>query len=156
MLKGLLESVSDRVNMVNSPVIAQERGIKVVESKSNRAEDFASCITVRVKGCVDRLIAGAVFHGGQPRIVRIDDFMLEAIPDGPTIFIQNRDQAGVVGLVGTVLGEEGINISRMQLALVRERGEALMLVNVDARPKESVMERIRSEPHIISAQLVEL
>jgi D-3-phosphoglycerate dehydrogenase len=156
MLKGLLESVSDRVNMVNAPVIAQERGIKVVESKSSRPENFTSGITVRVKGCMDRLIGGAVFHGGQPRIVRIDDFMLEAIPDGPTVFIQNRDQAGVVGLVGTVLGEEGINISRMQLALVRERNEAAMLVNVDARPDESVMERIRSVPHIISAQLVEL
>jgi len=120
-LKGLLESVSDRVNMVNAPVIAQDLGIKVVESKVSRPQDFASGLVLRVKGSVDRLIAGAVFHGGQPRIVRIDDFMLEAIPEGPTLFLQNRDQPGVVGTVGTLLGEEGINISRMQLALVRER-----------------------------------
>ncbi|MCZ6782009.1 MAG: phosphoglycerate dehydrogenase, partial [Proteobacteria bacterium] len=64
MLKGLLEPVSDLVNMVNAPVIAQERGITVVESKASRRMDFASTITVRVTGCVDRLIAGAVFHGG--------------------------------------------------------------------------------------------
>jgi D-3-phosphoglycerate dehydrogenase len=156
VLKGLLESVSDRVNMVNAPLIAQERGIRVVESKSSRPMDFASAITTRVRGCVDRLIAGAIFHGGQPRIVRIDDFMLEAIPEGPTILLHNHDQAGVVGAVGNCLGEAGINISRMQLALVRERAEAAMLVNVDQSPPDEVMEQLRALPHMITAQLVEL
>ncbi|MEE2664038.1 MAG: phosphoglycerate dehydrogenase [Myxococcota bacterium] len=155
-LKGVLESATDRVNMVNAPVIAQDRGIKVVESKASRPLDFASAITVRVVGSVDRLIAGAVFHGGQPRIVRIDDFMMEAIPDGPTLLLLNQDQPGVVGTVGTILGEEGINISRMQLALVRERNEAAMLVNVDQSPQEAVLERLRAIPFMISAQLVEL
>jgi D-3-phosphoglycerate dehydrogenase len=156
VLKGLLEPVSDRVNMVNAPLIAQERGIKLIESKVSRPQDFASCITVRVKGTVDRLIAGAVFHGGQPRIVRIDDFMLEAIPDGPTLFLTNHDEPGVVGTVGTILGDGGINISRMQLALVPERKEAAMLVNVDALPSREVMERLRNVPHMIAAQMVEL
>jgi len=156
VLKGLLESVSDRVNMVNAPLIAQERGIKVVESKASRPRDFASTITTRVRSSVDRLIAGAIFHGGQPRIVRIDDFMLEVIPDGPTLLLHNHDRPGVVGTVGTILGEEGINIARMQLALVRERGEAAMLVNVDQRPDDRVMERLRNLPNMIAAQLVEL
>ena len=118
--------------------------------------DFTSAISTRVSGCLNRLIVGAIFHGGQPRIVRIDDFMLEAIPEGPTLLLQNRDQPGVVGTVGAVLGEAGINISRMQLALVRERSEAAMLVNVDNAPDESVMERLRELPHMISAQLVDL
>ncbi len=156
VLKGLLESTSDRVNMVNAPLIAQERGIKIIESKVSRAQDFASCITVRVKGTVDRLIAGAVFHGGQPRIVRIDDFMLEAIPEGPTLFLQNHDEPGVVGTVGTVLGDGGINISRMQLALVPERREAAMLVNVEPTPGPEVMERLRNVSHVTSAKIVEL
>ena len=111
---------------------------------------------MRVKGTVDRLIAGAVFHGGQPRIVRIDDFMLEAIPEGPTLFLQNHDVPGVVGTVGTILGEGGINISRMQLALVTERKEAAMLVNVSGLPGPDVMKRLRDIPHMITAQLVEL
>ncbi len=156
VLKGLLESVSDRVNMVNAPVVAQERGIKVVESKSNRPFDFASTITTRVRGCEDRLVAGAVFHGAQPRIVRVDDFMLEAIPEGPTIFLQNQDQPGVVGQVGRALGDAGINISRMQLALVPERGEAAMLVNVDPAPDEGVLEKLRALPHMLAVQLVDL
>jgi D-3-phosphoglycerate dehydrogenase len=156
VLKGLLESVSDHVNMVNAPVIAQEHGIKVIESKASRTESFASAITTRVVGCDDRLIAGAVFEGHQPRIVRIDDFMLEAIPEGPTLLIFNEDRPGVVGTVGTLLGEMGINISRMQLALNRERAEAAMLVNVDASPSPKVLEALRAAPQVISAQLLEL
>jgi D-3-phosphoglycerate dehydrogenase len=156
VLKGLLESVTDRVNMVNAPVIAREHGIKVIESKSSRTQDFASTITTRMRGCLDRLIAGAVFHGVQPRIVRIDDFILEAIPEGFALLVHNHDRPGVVGHVGTILGEAGVNISRMQLALQRERGEAAMLVNVDERPAAAVMERLRNLPHVISAQLVEL
>jgi D-3-phosphoglycerate dehydrogenase len=156
VLKGLLESVTDQVNMVNAPVVAQQHGIKVVESKSNRSQDFASAITTRVVGCLDRLIEGAIFHGGQPRIVRIDDFMLEAIPEGPTLFIQNHDEPGVVGTVGTALGKAGINISRMQLGLVTERREAAMLVNIDAAPDRAVLEDLRSLPNMISVQLVDL
>lgn len=156
VLKGLLESVTDRVNMVNAPILAQERGIKVVESKASRPTDFASTITTRVRGCVDRLIAGAIFHGGQPRIVRVDDFMLEAIPEGPTILIHNRDETGVVGNVGQVLGDARVNISRMQLGLVPERSEAAMLVNVGPAPDDAVMERLRGLSHVISAQLVDL
>jgi D-3-phosphoglycerate dehydrogenase len=156
VLKGLLESVTDRVNMVNAPVVAQERGIKVIESKASRTRDFASAITTRVRGCVDRLIAGAIFQGGQPRIVRIDDFMLEAIPEGPTLFITNHDRPGVVGMVGTILGDAGINIARMQLALVPERGEAAMLVNIGHVPGADVLEKLRSLPNMIAVQLVEL
>jgi D-3-phosphoglycerate dehydrogenase len=156
VLKGLLESVSDHVNMVNAPVIAQEHGIKVIESKASRTENFASAISTRVVGCDDRLIVGAVFEGGQPRIVRIDDFMLEAIPEGPTLLILNHDQPGVVGTVGTLLGEEGINISRMQLALHRESGMAAMLVNIDTPAGTQVMERLRGLPQVISARLLEL
>jgi D-3-phosphoglycerate dehydrogenase len=82
--------------------------------------------------------------------------MLEAIPEGPTLLVHNHDQAGVVGTVGGLLGEENINISRMQLALVRERNEAAMLVNVDTVPSDNVIERLRNLPHVITAQLVEL
>jgi D-3-phosphoglycerate dehydrogenase len=156
ILKGVLEALSDEVNLVNAPLIAKQHGIEVVESKASRSRDFASAISTRVVGSGDRLIVGAVFHGGQPRIVRIDDFMLEAIPKGSTLFIQNQDQPGVVGAVGTVLGQGGINISRMQLALIPERSVAAMLVNIDRAPDEAVMKQLHSLPHLISAQLVEL
>jgi D-3-phosphoglycerate dehydrogenase len=143
VLKGILESVTDSVNMVNAPVLARERSIKVIESKVSSVDDFASSITTKVIGCNNRLIGGAVFHGNQPRIVRIDDFMLEAIPEGPTLLLHNHDEPGVVGDVGRILGEAGANISRMQLALVRERSEAAMLVNLDLLPEANVVEPFR-------------
>jgi len=156
ILKGMLESLADEVNLVNAPLIAEQHGIEVVESKVSRSRDFASAISTRVVGCDNRYIVGAVFHGDQPRIVRIDDFMLEAIPEGSTLFIQNQDQPGVVGSVGTVLGQGGINISRMQLALIPERSLAAMLVNIDRAPDAAVMKQLHDLPHLISAQLVEL
>ena len=156
VLKGLLEAVSDRVNMVNASVIAREHGISVIESRASRSEDYASTVTTRVRGEEQRLLAGAIFHGSQPRIVRLDDFILEAIPEGFTLIVHNDDRPGVVGAVGTVLGEAAINISRMQLALQRERGEAAMLVNIDQAPPPQVLERLRALPHILSSQLVEL
>ncbi|MEE2678712.1 MAG: phosphoglycerate dehydrogenase [Myxococcota bacterium] len=156
VLKGLLESATDQVNMVNAPVLAQQRGIKVVESKSNRLSDFASAISTRVKGDAERLIVGAIFHGGQPRLVRLDDFMLEAIPEGPTLLLHNHDRPGVVGKVGSVLGEAGVNIARMQLALSRERSEACMLVNIDTPPPDRVLAELAGLDNMISAQLVDL
>jgi D-3-phosphoglycerate dehydrogenase len=156
VLKGLLEPVSEQVNMVNAPVVAQEHGIRVIESKASRSADFASAITTRVKGLSDRMIVGAIFQDEQPRIVRIDDFMLEAIPEGPTLLILNRDQLGVVGTVGTILGDAGLNISRMQLALQLARGEAAMLVNLTSVPPAEVLEKLRELPNVISAELLEL
>ena len=157
VLRGLLERSQTNVNMVNAPILAQEMGIKLIETKVRKPVDFASSISVRTRsGTAARLIEGAIFHGNQPRIVRVDDFMLEAIPEGPTLLLHNHDQAGVVGTVGSILGEAGINISRMQLGLVPERQEAAMLVNVDSVPPESVLERLRGVPHMITAKLLEL
>ncbi len=156
VLRGLLDRTQANVNMVNAPILAQEMGIRLIETKVRKPVDFASSISVRTRGASVRLIEGAIFHGNQPRIVRVDDFMLEAIPEGPTLLLHNRDQAGVVGTVGTILGEAGINISRMQLGLVPERKEAAMLVNVDSLPEDDVIERLRSTPHVITAKLLEL
>jgi D-3-phosphoglycerate dehydrogenase len=156
VLKGILSSVRESVNLVNASHIAQELGIKVIESKVARSTDFASAVTVRVKGVVDRLVAGAVFHGRQPRIVRIDDFMLEAIPEGCTLLLHNHDESGVVGTVGGILGDAGINISRMQLALHESRGEACMLVNIDQDPGDKVLAALRDTKNMIAVQILEL
>ena len=156
VLKGLLSSVSESVNMVNAPIIAQEHGIKVIESKSSQIGNFASAIKTQVTGCADRKLVGAVFEGGQPRIVRLDDYMLEAIPEGPTLLIFNNDEPGVVGAIGTTLGEAGINISRMQLALSPEGHDAVMLVNVDPAPSDATVEALRGLPQVIEVDLLEL
>ena len=120
------------VNYVNAPVIAQQRGIRVIESKAAEPEDFVSLISVRVRTKAGRehLACGAIFGRTQPRIVRVDNFRFEAIPEGPTLLLRNVDQPGVVGQVGTLLGDSGVNIARMQLGLDPVTGEALQLLSV--------------------------
>jgi D-3-phosphoglycerate dehydrogenase len=156
VLKGLLTSVSESVNMVNAPIIAQEHGIKVIESKSSQIGNFASAIKTQVKGCDDRKVVGAIFEGGQARIVRLDDFMLEAIPEGPTLLIFNNDEPGVVGAIGMTLGEAGINISRMQLALSPDESEAVMLVNVNPAPNDATVDALRVLSQVKDVHLLEL
>lgn len=158
VLKGILTPVMESsVNYVNAPVVARERGIKVVESKSSRATDFASSITVRAK-TRDREIEleGAIFGSNNPRIVKINNFYLEAVPEGYILILHNRDVPGVVGAVGTLLGQKGINIAGLELGREKVGGMAISLIHVDdAVPKET-LEALRSLPNIIGADLVKL
>ena len=158
ILKGLLEPwVGERVNYVNAPHLAQQRGLRVIESKAIEPEDFVSLLTVRVrtKDCESR-VSGTLFGRRQPRIVRVDNFLLEAIPEGATLLIQNRDRPGVVGFIGSVLGDAGINISRMQLGLLPDGSEALQLLNVDPAPAREVLDSLRAEPGIDEVHLIDL
>ena len=159
VLRGVLSPwFGDEVNYVNAPVIAQKQGIRVIETKSAEPEDFVSLVTVRVRerGGVMHLIAGTIFGRTQPRIVRIDDFRFEAIPEGPTFLIRNQDRPGVVGHVGTLLGDAGINIKRMQLGLHLSSGQALQLLSLDPMPSSQVLEAVRALPGIEAALLLDL
>jgi len=159
VMKGILEPLFDdiRVNYVNSPVIAKERGIKIVESKSQDAEDFASLITVTLETDKHkRIVSGTIFGKTHPRIVRVDDFYLEAVPEGTILVVRNHDRPGVIGSIGTLLGENKVNISRMQLGLSREKGEALALYNVDSPAGPDVLKKLEALPNIISVKQVKL
>lgn len=158
VLKGILTPMMESsVNYVNAPVIARERGIKVVESKSNRASDFASSITVKVKTKQKELeVEGAIFGNNNPRIVRINSFYLEAVPEGYILILNNRDVPGVIGAVGTLLGQKGINIASMELGREKAGGMAISFFHVDdAVPKET-LEALRNLPSIVTAELVKL
>jgi D-3-phosphoglycerate dehydrogenase len=158
VLKGLLTPwVGDRVNFVNAPHIAQEHGIRVIESKAALPEDYVSLLTVRVgtKGR-EHTISGTIFGRTQPRIVRVDDFRFEAIPEGPTFLVRNIDRPGVVGRLGSLLGDAQINIKRMQLGLHLETGQALQLLSVDPVPPDEVVEAVRALDGVESARLLDL
>jgi D-3-phosphoglycerate dehydrogenase len=158
VLKGILTPVMESgVNYVNAPVVARERGIKVVESKSSRPSDFASSITVTVKTKDKELeVEGAIFGSNNPRIVKINNFYLEAVPEGYILILHNRDVPGVVGAVGTLLGQKGINIAGMELGREKVGGMAISFIHVDdAVPKETLA-ALRRLPHIVTAELVKL
>ena len=157
-IKGLLAQVMDlNVNFVNAPVVAKERGIKVVEVKSSRAIDFASSVTIKVKTKkAERLIEGALFGKAEPRIVRIDDFFLDAVPEGTLLVLENSDKPGVIGNVGTLLAESKVNIARLHLGRNEDGGSAVSVWSIDAPLTDEVKEKVLGLPNVISARIVEL
>lgn len=158
VLKGLLSPVLESaVNYVNAPMMAKERGIKIVESKSEQASDFASSITIRAKNGKENLeIEGAMFGARHPRIVRVNDFYLEAVPEGYILVLQNRDVPGVVGAVGTILGNNGINIAGMELGRSEKGGNAISFTHIDEAVSKKALDELRALPQIVSATLVKL
>jgi D-3-phosphoglycerate dehydrogenase len=157
VLAGLLGPVIERVNMVNAAIVAEERGIKITESKSRRARDFASMISVRaVTTERESTVAGALFGRSEARIVRINGFNLEAIPKGHMLFIFNKDLPGVLGRIATFIGDQGVNIGRLYLGRKQVGGNALALIQIDQPMSEQAVTGLASQPGVISVQPVKL
>ncbi len=151
VLKGLLQYQTEEVNLVNARMVAEERGIKVTETKVPKAEEYASLIRVSVvtdKG--ESSVSGTVF-GSAPRVVRIQGFSIEAELSGGILMLQNQDVPGVVGRIGTFLGEKGINIAGLQLGRKEVGGTAVSLINVDNAVPENVLAQMRKLPNIMAA-----
>ena len=157
-LKGLLAPMlGEKVNFVNAPFLAREREIQLVESKTSDAQEFSSLIRMRAVGKAgERLVCGALFGRGNPRIVRIDNFYLEAHAGGHILMMHNLDKPGVVGAVGTLLGTSGINIARMQLGLDNEKREAVALIQIDEPAPPDVLRKFAALPNILSVKQIEL
>ncbi len=157
-LKGLLTPIlEETVNYVNAPVIARERGIEVKEVKSTDAGDFTSLITLQVEGeKKTSRMGGALYGRRDPRIVQLDTFHVEIVPEGHMLFILNYDRPGVIGQVGQILGEHQINIARMQCSREEKGGQALLIVGVDAPLPVEVLQAIKIAQNIVSVKLVRL
>lgn len=158
VLKGLFTPIlEDAVNFVNAPVIAKERGIEVKEVKSSDAGDFTSVIRVRVEaGKKGHGVAGTLFNRKDPRVIEIDSFQVEVVPEGHMILILNVDRPGVIGAVGQVLGEHNINIARMQCSREERGGHALLIIGLDAPLPAGVLDTLRRGNNILSVKLVDL
>jgi D-3-phosphoglycerate dehydrogenase len=158
-LAGLLRDVSARVNVVNAFLIAEERRINVTTSYV-RGGEVASAIRTRVNSeHGEQTISGTVFeteHGREGRITEINNFRIEAIPRGYMLVMHNRDVPGVIGRVGTILGEAGVNISAFHLGRRERGGEAMAVIEVDAQLETKTIDEIRSFEPIISARQIEL
>jgi len=158
---GLLRDVSARVNIVNAFIIAEERGIAVTTSYVRTGGDAAPAIRTRVTSDRrEQTVSGTVFSmtGGtrEGRITEIDGFHVEAVPRGHMLVIRNRDVPGVIGRIGTIMGESGINISHFHLGRRERGGEAMAVVELDARPPERVLNELHTLEAIISVRPVDL
>lgn len=159
VLHGLLSRLveSGTVNYVNAREVARERGIEVVETRSREPKGFLNFVAVRVQTPqASSEVAGAVFGHDVVRLVKIDDFHLEAVPAGHILILHNRDVPGVVGNVGTLLGQVGINIAGLQLGRKAAGGMAISLIHVDDPVPEEVLDRLRRLPNVVQARAVEL
>ncbi len=158
ILKGLLTPfVGETVNFVNAPVMAKERGIRVTESVSESAEDYASLISLTVRSKMEQnYIAGTLFGRKELRIVKLNDFFIEAIPEGTILLINNYDRPGVIGNIGMALGSRGINIATMQFGRDRMGGMAISLLHLDSPLPPGMLGEILRLPNIISVRQIEL
>ncbi len=158
LMKGLLTPIlQESVNYVNAKFIAKERGINIVESKSSDIEDFANLITVEVEtNKTKNLVVGTLFTKVDPRIVKVNEFYVDAVPSGCMLVISNIDLPGVVGSIGTILGESKVNIAGMTFGRIKEGGKALTILNIDCAASGEILERLKKSPNINDVKFVKL
>ncbi len=156
-LAGLLRDVSARVNVVNALLIAEERGIGVTTSYTKSGKTASADIRTAVtSGAGEQTASGLVFANGEGRITEIGSFSIEAVPHGFMLLTKNRDVPGVIGQLGTMLGENSVNISRFYLGRQQKGGEALAVVEIDSPLDDSVLDRLRNIDAVILVKQVRL
>ena len=152
-IKGLLQAFTEeRINAVNARLIAGNRGIRLVERRSRGHSSYSSLVTVRI---AEHEIAGTVLMG-EPRVVRIDLFRVDLVPDGRFLVSRHEDRPGVVGKVGSILGEHDVNIASMQVGRDAPRANAMMILAVDDRVAPAVLQRLSEVGGMSDLRYVEL
>jgi D-3-phosphoglycerate dehydrogenase len=158
LMKGMLQPIlQETVNFVNSLVIAKERGINIIETKTAETQDFASLVWVEVD--TDRSansIMGTLFTKVDPRLVKINEFYVDCVPEGTMLVIFNKDVPGIIGQIGTILGENRINIAGMSFGREEKGGKAITVLNVDGEVPKKVLDAIRRAKNVQEAKLVRL
>ncbi len=150
-LCGLLSPSMDSVNMVNAPVVAHERGVDVSEVRHERPCDYQTLVRVTVKTEKQtRGVAGSLF-GGQPRVVDIKGVAVEAELRGHMLYITNKDRPGLIGEVGSILGNSGINIASFHLGRAEVGGDAIALVATDSAMPPNILRAIAALPNVVQA-----
>ena len=158
VVKGVLSPLlQETVNYVNSMIVAKERGIRAGEMKAMMLEEYSSLISVEIKTDTGvRSVSGTLFTKKDARIVKIDEFHVDAIPEGYMIVAHNIDVPGIIGTMGTILGKNNINIAAMTFGRLKAGGKTLSVLNVDSLVQEKVLNEIRKNKNILDATLIKL
>ena len=156
--KGFLSPIlEENVNYINAMGIAKERGIKIEQIKINREEEYVNSIRVSVKTNKEkRALVGTLFANRDSRFVKMDDVYIEVAPSDYMVVINNKDKPGVIGSLGTILGNHNVNISNMSLGKKKGGDTAITVLNVDIPLEEAVIKDIVSNPSIISLKFIVL
>ncbi len=149
VLAGLMRQYSDTVNMVNAPFLAKERGLDVREVRHDREGEYRTLVRVTVGTSQgERSVAGTLFGNGQPRLVEMFGIGIEADLDGDMLYIVNTDAPGFIGSIGTLLGQNSINIGTFHLGRRNAGGEAVLLLSVDSPVTEAVLKQAEQLPGV--------
>ena len=152
-IKGALQNLTeDRINAVNARLIAAGRGMKIVERRAPAHGSYTSLITLRMHG---HELAGTVLMD-EARVVRIDSFRVDLVPEGRFLVSRHEDRPGIVGHVGTILGQHDVNIASMHVGRDAPRGRAMMILAVDDPVGSAVLDRLRDVGGMADLHYVEL
>ncbi len=156
--KGFLEPILDETpNYINAPSIAKSRDIRVSKISDSRPRAYTSHVLVSAITDEGRVDLGGTVFGDSPRIVLINDFRIEVLPQGTLLLCTNYDRPGAIGKVGTVLGNAKVNISAMQLSRMSADNLAMFVLTLDQTPSEAVLQELREMTDVInSLEMVKL
>ncbi len=158
VLAGLLAPVSTvNVNLINAPVLARERGWSVTEQSNRMSREYASLISATLQTSNGSLTLAATSMRNETHIIKFNDYWMDIVPNTPyLLFVDNRDQPGSIGAVGTIAGHHNINISFMGVGRMQLRGQAMMVIGLDDPVPPHVMDEIMALSHISTARLATL
>lgn len=158
VLAGLLGPVTTgQVNVINAPRLAQERGLNVTEQLNAVAQEYSSLVSATLNTTEDSITLTGTSMRDETHIVKVNDYWLDIVPSVPyLLFVDNQDQPGSIGAVGTVAGRHNINISFMEVGRLNLRGRAMMILGLDDPVPPHVLAEIKELPQIFNARLVTL
>jgi D-3-phosphoglycerate dehydrogenase len=158
VLKGLLTpTLQENVNYVNAPLMAKDRGIEVKVSTTGDTTEYTSLITIRTKaGGKEMSVAGTLNSKKEPRIVQVDNFPMETVPEGDMLVLMNNDKPGVIGGIGMLMGQNGVNIARMQFGRENQGGLAMSVVSIDSQVSDELMTKIKKLPNVLSVKQIRI
>jgi D-3-phosphoglycerate dehydrogenase len=157
ILKGFLQLAGGSdVNEVNAPAFAEALGLKVNETRLSVMGDYTDLLELSAVAEGKTVSVGGAFFGATPRIVSVNSRPVEARPHGVILVLENSDRPGMVGRIGMLLGDHGVNIATMSLSRNQAGGRALTVLNLDTAPDEQLLNEIRASEDIHSAQVIQL
>jgi D-3-phosphoglycerate dehydrogenase len=157
ILKGFLQNAGGPdVNEVNAPAFAKSLGLKITETRLSAAGDYTDLVELSADAEGKTVSVGGAFFGATPRIVSVNSRPVEARPHGVILVLENTDRPGMVGRIGSLLGEHNVNIATMSLSRNQAGGTALTILNLDNAPDEQLLQEIRASGDIHSAQVIQL
>ena len=157
IVQNILYSVTENVNMVNSLSVARKRGISVISSSNNKQGDYTSEITIKIKTDLDEIHVAGTLFGNEPRIINVNDILLEAKLNRNMIFVSNTDKPGIIGDIGNCLAKAEINIANFHLGRkTKDSGTAMALISVDNDINDEILAQISALDNVNQAKFLKL